>query len=145
MLKRTFTYIGTDGSEHKDTWYFNLTKADLLKLNMGSFGGLEDLMKRLVREDKPKEIVDMFESLILGSVGEKSPDGRRFIRSAEISEDFHQTEAYSQLFCELVQDAKKLQEFVLAIVPDDVRSAVQAQEEAKAKLEQAEEKAVAAE
>lgn len=134
MLKRTFTYTGPDGNEHKDTWYFSLSKADLLKLNMGSFGGLEDLMKRLVREDRPKEIVDMFESMILSSVGEKSPDGRRFIRSKEIQEDFYQTDAYSQLFCELVQSGEKLKEFILSVVPDDVRQQVAAADAAQVKV-----------
>jgi hypothetical protein len=135
MLQREFTYKGYDGEMHTDTWLFNLTQADLLKLNMGSFGGLDDLMKRMIREDRPKELVDMFEALILSAVGEKSPDGRRFIRTQEIRDEFYQTEAYSQLFTELVTNQEKLKAFVLAIIPDDVSAKILENEAMEARMD----------
>lgn len=124
MLVREFIYKDYNGNTQKETFCFNLTKADLLEMNMGSFGGMDDLMKRLVREDKPGEIVKMFKELILSSVGRKSPDGRRFLRSEEIRNDFYETEAYSQLFTELVTDSKKLKAFLLAVIPEDVAAVV---------------------
>lgn len=136
MLQREFTYKGYDGEMHTDTWLFNLTQADLLKLNMGSFGGLDDLMKRMIREDRPKELVDMFEALILSAVGETSPDGRRFIRTQEIRDEFYQTEAYSQLFTELVTNQEKLKAFVLAIIPDDVSAKILENEAMEARMDE---------
>lgn len=124
MLVREFIYKDYNGTTQKETFCFNLTKADLLEMNMGSFGGMDDLMKRLVREDKPGEIVKMFKELILSSVGRKSPDGRRFLRNEEIRNDFYETEAYSQLFTELVTDSKKLKAFLLAVIPEDVAAVV---------------------
>lgn len=135
MLEREFTYKGYDGEMHTDTWLFNLTHADLLKLNMGSFGGLDDLMKRMIREDRPKELVAMFEALILSAVGETSPDGRRFIRTQEIRDEFYQTEAYSQLFTELVTNQEKLKAFVLAIIPDDVSAKILENEAMEARMD----------
>lgn len=136
MLQREFTYKGYDGEMHTDTWLFNLTQADLLKLNMGSFGGLDDLMKRMIREDRPKELVDMFEALILSAVGEKSPDGRRFIRTQEIRDEFYQTEAYSQLFTELVTNGEKLKAFILAIIPDEISAKILENEAMEARMDE---------
>lgn len=136
MLIREFTYKDYNGKTQKETFCFNLTKADLLEMNLGSFGGLDDLMKRLIREDRPREIVAMFKEMILSSVGRKSPDGRRFIRNEEIRNDFYETEAYSELFTELVTDGEKLREFLYQVIPDDVRQAVLAKDAAEAAKEQ---------
>lgn len=129
MLAREFIYKDYNGKERKETWYFHLTRADLLERELGNFGGMDELMKRLVREDKPKEIVAMFKELILSSVGKKTPDGSRFIRSQQIQDDFYSSEAYSQLFCEVVMDASKLREWLLATVDEDVRQAMLRNEE----------------
>ena len=133
MLVREFTYKDYNGIERKETWCFNLTRADLLERELGAFGGLDELLKRLVREERPKEIVAMFKELILSSVGRKSPDGRRFERTQAIQDDFYQTEAYSQLFVELVTDATKMRQFLLAVVDDEVRAAMLKAEEEQSK------------
>ena len=89
------------------------------------------MINRLLRESKPEEIVKMFKSLILKSVGEKSMDGRRFIKKeipgrpwGEIAEDFMETPAYSQLFVELVSSGEKVREFLLGAISDEARAAI---------------------
>lgn len=117
MLKRTFNYTNFDGQEVTDDYYFNLTKAEIMELELSAYGGLEMLIKRLIEEKNSEEIVKIFKKIILMSVGEKSYDGKRFIKNDEIRNNFYQTEAYSMLFCELVQDPDKANEFLKAIVP----------------------------
>lgn len=117
MLKRTFTYTNFDGKEVSDDYYFNLSKAEIMELELSSYGGLEMLLKRLIEEKNSEEIVKIFKKIILMSVGEKSYDGKRFIKNEEIRNNFYQTEAYSILFCELVQDPDKANEFLRGIVP----------------------------
>lgn len=117
MLERTFTYEGIDGKTYTETWGFNLTKADLLEIHLGTFVGLDVLMQRLIDTQDGKEIMAIIKEFIHKSVGRPSADGKRFIRNEEIWEDFYQTEAYSQLFEEMVLDGEKALAFIAAIVP----------------------------
>ena len=138
MFGRTFSYTDYNGNPRKDTWYFNLTKAELMKMELGAWGGLDALLKRLIREEKPEKIVDMFEKIILGAVGEKSPDGRRFIKNEQIRQDFYQTQAYSDLFFELVTDPEKLTAFLKGAIPEDLAKKIDEKDQAEAGAEAAE-------
>lgn len=120
MISRTFEYTGYDGKPHKDTWWFNLSEAELYKLELGSIGGVNGMMNRLLREDKPGEIVEMFENIILSSVGERSIDGRKFVKNEEIKQDFYQSVGYSKLFMELVSSGEKLAEFLKGVIPNEL-------------------------
>ena len=140
MFSRTFEYIGYDGNPHKDTWWFNLSEAELYKLELSNLGGMNGMMNKLLRESKPGEIVDLFEKLILSAVGERSVDGRKFIKNEEIRQDFYQSKAYSDLFVELVKSGDKLAEFLRGAIPAEVAEALAKAEkekeaEEKAKLE----------
>lgn len=117
MLKRTFTYTDFDGNQVSDDYYFNLSKAEIMELELSAYGGLETLIKKLIEEKNSEEIVKIFKKIILMSVGEKSYDGKRFIKNDEIRNNFYQTEAYSMLFCELVQNADAANEFLRNVVP----------------------------
>lgn len=123
MLKRTFTYTDYDGNQRTEDFYFNLTRAEINELDMSAYGGLQSMMMRLLDEKNTEEVVKIFKRIILSSVGQKSMDGRRFIKNDEIRDDFYQTEAYSQLFCELIENKDEaLTKFIrgIANVPDDV-------------------------
>lgn len=120
MFERTFTYEGFDGKEYKDTWGFYLSKADLLEIQLGTFVGLDQLIKRLIDTQNGKEIMAIIKEIILKSVGRPSQDGKRFIRNQEIRDEFEQTEAYSQLFEELVMDGEKAMDFIISAVPREV-------------------------
>lgn len=124
MFARTFEYTDYNGQPRKDTWWFNLTKAELMKMELGAWGGLDALLKRLIREENPAQVVDMFEKIILSAVGEKSPDGRRFIKNEEIRQDFYQTQAYSDLFYELVTDSGKVAAFLKGCIPADLAAKI---------------------
>lgn len=134
MFSRTFKYIGYDGNEHTDTWWFNLSEAELYKLELGNVGGMNGVMNKLLRQSEPGKIVDMFENLILSAVGERSVDGRKFIKNEEIRQDFYQSKAYSDLFVEMVKDTSKLAEFLRGAIPEDVAKKL-AEAEAEAEAE----------
>ena len=122
MLKKTITYTDYNGDEVTEDFYFNLTKAELMTLELKA-GGLKETIERIAKERDTKKLVEMFEELIMASYGEKSIDGKRFVKSKEMSEAFKQTEAYSELFMELLTTDKAI-EFVRGIVPADLKSAV---------------------
>lgn len=120
MLKETITYVDYNGNERTEDFYFNLTKAEIMEMEMGTTGGLAEMIKRIVAAQDAPAIIQVFKDLILKAYGEKSADGKRFVKNKEIAESFAQTEAYSQLFMKLATDADAASNFVNGIVPSDI-------------------------
>lgn len=120
MLKKTITYTDYNGLERTEDFYFNLTKAELVKMELGTAGGLGEAMQKIANGMDAPKIVQFFEDFVLTAYGEKSDDGRRFIKNDEVRENFKCTEAYSILFMELSHDADKAAEFLNGIIPKDL-------------------------
>ena len=118
MLKKTITYTDYNNVERTEDFYFNLTKAELMEMEMGAVGGLSGMIEKIVSAKDAPAIIKVFKELVLKAYGEKSADGKRFIKSKEISDAFSQTEAYSQLFMELATDADAASKFVNGIAPN---------------------------
>lgn len=120
MLKKTITYTDYNGLERKEDFYFNLSKAEIATMEMSTEGGLAEMITKVVEAKDQVAIIKIFKDLVLSSYGEKSADGKRFIKSEELSTAFSQTEAYSIIFMELATDADKAAEFVNGIIPADM-------------------------
>lgn len=129
MLKKTITYTDYNDNRRTEEFYFNLTKAEIAEMELSTVGGLTQMLRGMISAQDMPAIVKFVKELILKSYGKKSPDGKRFIKSPEISEEFMQTEAYSILFMELSTDADATSDFVNGIIPADIRA--QAEEEMK--------------
>lgn len=126
MLKKTVTYRDYNDVERTEDFYFNLSKAELLEMELGTSGGLAEMIRKIVAAQDAPSIIKLFKDLVLRAYGEKSADGKRFIKSKELSEAFSQTEAYSQIFMELATDDKKAADFVNGIVPAGMAEAASA-------------------
>lgn len=124
MLSKKIKYTDYNGVEREETFLFNLSKAELMEMELGTAGGLADMIKNIVAAQDTPSIVKIFKELVLKAYGEKSPDGKRFIKIDEkgnpLSVGFSQTEAYSNLFMELATDADAAAKFVRGIVPGDI-------------------------
>ena len=147
MLKKLIKYTDYDGRERSENFYFYLNKAELMDMELGVDGGMQQMIQLIIdKQDIPK-IMNAFKTIILKAYGEKSPDGRRFIKSKELSEAFSQTEAFSNLYVELVTDANAAAAFINSIVPEDVANAAGERRKAKELMEpdETENKAVVAE
>ena len=117
MLKKTITSVDFNGNERTEDFYFNLTKAEVMEMEMSTVGGLSEMIQKIVSAQDTPSIIKVFKDLILRSYGEKSADGKRFIKTPEMAEAFSQTEAYSALFMELATDAEAAAAFVNGIIP----------------------------
>lgn len=120
MLKKTITYTDYNQVERTEDFYFNLTKAEVMEMEMSTSGGMAEMIQRIIAAQDSPAIIKIFKELVLKAYGQKSPDGKRFIKSDEISTAFAQTEAYSNLFMELATDADAAAKFVNGIIPADV-------------------------
>ena len=121
MLKKTIEYTDFNGMARKEDFYFNLTKAEIMEMEMTTVGGFAEMIQKVVDAQDTPSIVKIFKDIILKAYGEKSPDGKRFIKNAELSDAFAQTEAYSVLFMELATNADEAAKFINGIVPADVQ------------------------
>lgn len=124
MLKKTITYTDYDGNVRTEDFYFNLTKAEIMEMEMCTDGGLEKMINKIVQTSDTKRIIETFKEIILKSYGEKSLDGKRFIKNQELRDAFSQTEAYSELFMELATNEEAAAAFVNGVIPK-VEGAVQ--------------------
>ena len=117
MLKKTITYTDYDGLERTEEFRFNLTKAELVDMELTTAGTFSETMKRIIAEKDIIRIAKLFKELLLKSYGVKSDDGKRFIKSQELSEAFSQTEAYSDLYIELLSNPEEAAKFFAEVAP----------------------------
>lgn len=139
MLKKLIEYTDYNGKKRAENFYFSLNKAELLEMDLSIAGGMNNLIQLIVDKQDIPEIIKTFKMLILKSYGEKSADGVRFIKSEELSTAFSQTEAYANLFIELISNGDAAAYFINHIVPEDVSQAVEESKEAKAAEEKPQE------
>lgn len=123
MLKKTINYTDYNGTERTEDFYFNLSEAEITEMELSTAGGLAAMLENVVKAQDGPSIVKIFKEIVLKSYGEKSPDGKRFIKSKELSEAFSQTEAYTKLFMELATDADAAAAFINAVIPSTVAGA----------------------
>lgn len=117
MLKKPITYTDFDGNTRTEDHYFNLTRAELTKMQWEIDGGMIQFLDRIVKEDDSKNIMKYFDKFICMSYGEKSLDGKRFDKSPEITAKFVNSAAYDALFMELCSSTKACVDFFNAVIP----------------------------
>lgn len=122
MFIKEITYTDFLGTERKETHYFNLTKPELMRMNMLEDGKMGNVLQEIVNAKNSKEMWSRFETLLQASYGRLSNDGRRHEKSPEIIKEFMETEAYTALIDWFLEDQKNIEEFVNEVIPSDVRN-----------------------
>lgn len=123
MIKWTMTSTNFDGEEITEDLYFNLTKAEIMEMELSISGGFGEMMQRIINAKDTPSIIKVFKDLILRAYGEKSADGKRFVKNDALREAFSQTQAYSDLFMELATNTDSATKFVNGILPQDMQPA----------------------
>lgn len=123
MLARKVKYTDFDGNEAVDTFYFNLSQTELVEYNVDSSypSGFTKFIQKIIESSNHDELIREFKKLILASYGVKSEDGKRFIKSDELREEFVQTAAYDALFIELATNETAAAEFIKGVIPTNLR------------------------
>lgn len=120
MFKKTITYNDFNDVERTEDFYFNFTESELMEMQLGTTGGLDQSLSKIVAGLDMPSIVSFFKEFVLNAYGEKSADGKRFIKNDELREAFSQTNAYNKLFMELAFDDVAAAEFINGVIPKDV-------------------------
>lgn len=126
MLKKTITYEDYNGVQRTEDFYFNLTKVECMELEYDTIegGSLSESINTLIEAKDMATVIKTIKQIVLTAYGVKSPDGKRFIKSAELRDAFEQSPAFEEVYWELVSDAEKAADFVSGIVPSTVRNAL---------------------
>ena len=120
MLKKTITYTDYNGNEQTEDFYFNLTRVELSRLDFTQKGGFKAYIERIIHAENNQKILEAFEEIVLLSYGQKSEDGRSFIKNAEATEAFKNSIPYEQLVFELLTHETAGEQFVAGIIPNDL-------------------------
>lgn len=135
MLKKTIKYEDFDGTIREEDFYFNLTKAELTEWQLSQEGGLDSMLERIVKEKRVPEIIKYLKEFILKAYGEKTEDGKRFMKSDDISHAFYCSAAYNELFMEVVASPESAMAFINGLLPEDVRKQIAEQQKNAAQVE----------
>ena len=122
MYKKTISYTDYNGTDRTEDFYFNFTKAELAEMELSVSGGMQAMLTKIINAQDTPKLADLFKQIIFKAYGEKSADGKRFIKSEELSREFSQTEAYSILYMEMATDDKAAAEFINGVIPADLQS-----------------------
>lgn len=114
-------YVDFDGNEREEDFMFLLMESDLIKMNMSVTGGLEKMIRQIISAQDMPKIYEIFEEIIKKSYGVKSPDGKRFVKTAELTEEYMQTQAYSDFVTELMTNPDVSGEFISKIIPQKLQ------------------------
>jgi hypothetical protein len=129
MLEKTITYTDFFGEKQTETFYFHLGKADLTEMSFLTPDGLAGYLRTIIDEENSQEILRFFKEIVAKSIGQRTADGKRFIKNDAITAEFMETNAYEELFMELMTNETYAAEFIKAILPADLVEAAEAEME----------------
>lgn len=124
MLKRDITYTDFNDQTVTETFYFNMTKAELVDLETSVEGGMEQRLRKIIEAEDRNQLIALFKQILLLTYGVRSEDGKRFIKSDQLREEFTQTAAYDALFVELASDDEAAAQFIMAVLPKDISQSI---------------------
>lgn len=128
MIKKTVTYKDYNDVERTETYYFDFSEAEVMDMQASKFNGFNAYLESIINEKDPSKIIKTFKELVLAAYGEKSEDGRSFIKEApdgtKLADKFKQTKAYSDIYMELALDAKAAAEFVNKVFPPNMAETI---------------------
>lgn len=134
MLKKTVEFEDVEGNTRKEDFYFHMRANELTKMQVSHEGGFEGYLRRIVAEKNGEKLAEIFEKLILDAYGVKAPDGIGFIKNQELREAFKSTDAYDQIFMEIITDADKAVEFFEGVIPKNALKRLEKLGEKEAEL-----------
>ncbi len=120
MLKREIAYEDFNENQVTDIVYFNISKPELIELEVEYKEGFAELLKRIIAANDHKELIKRFKEIVLMAYGEKSEDGKSFVKSDARRNAFSQTAAYNALFTELATDDNAASNFIKGVLPKDM-------------------------
>jgi len=124
MLKKTVTYIDYNGTERTEDFYFNMNQVEAIELEYGAIPGkrLTDMLVEMSNTSDAVTIITLLKEFLLKTYGEKSQDGKQFVKNKDIRDSFEQSPAFPKIYLELATNAEYAAEFITGVIPSEVRA-----------------------
>lgn len=116
MVKKTIAYTDFNGVQRKDDFFFHMSLPEVTRLQASvSPETFDEHILRIAKEGKEGAILQLLEKIILGAYGVKSPDGKSFIKTQEETRNFEYSQAYAELFEQLLLQPEEMRVFAEGI------------------------------
>lgn len=133
MISKTLTYLDFNGDKHKKEFWFHLSVPEITKLQFQDKDQtMFDAIVKMTEEENARDVLDLLETIVRASVGQRSEDGARFTKNDDVRSELFDTEAYSVLFEQLLQDPDEVARFLQGVLPKSLSEKTQS----KVKLEE---------
>lgn len=136
MIKKTVTYVDYNGKEQTEDLYFNMDEAEVIDWVGETNGGIIWMIAEIMKLEDPIKILPMVKEMMLKSYGVKSPDGKSFIKSEEVLQNFRYSKAFHEIRTELSTSSDALVEFINGILPSKYSNPDLTNDEIIAKLDE---------
>lgn len=116
MFKKNITYVDFNGQERTEDLYFHMSIVEMTRLEAKLNGTpVDTYAKSLAINQNTDEMVRFIETIILDSYGKKSMDGKSFIKTKANRDEFENSQAYADLFEELLLNPEVAETFAKGI------------------------------
>ena len=127
MYKITMESVDFGGTKRTEDYYFNLTQAELVEMQLTTEGGYKEMIEKVLNAKDIKTMSQVFKTILCKAYGVVSPDGRKFVKNQAVLDDFLATQAYSDLYMKLVTDDEAAADFFNKVIPQMEEKPVPAQ------------------
>ena len=117
MIKKTVVYENLDGKTESEVVYLNINMIELTELEFVAEKSISDILKEIGETPSMADALKTFKMFLRFAYGVKSPDSKKLLKSDSIWESFENSEPYSALLWEMLNDAPKAVDVIMGILP----------------------------
>ena len=117
MISYTIKYTDLFDNEAEDKVYFHLTKDEVYDLIAERRKTLLGQASRIQEDQDFLEGYQFVRDIVLRSYGERSDDGKRFIKTEEATTAFRQSLLFDEVLEKIFESDKSADAFVNAVMP----------------------------
>lgn len=150
MISKTIKFRNFNDEEEVGTFYFNMSKGELVKQQMGAINqhveSFQDKLEKIGKNLQGAELIEVLDEIILDGYGEKTTDGKNFTKvrnGVRLVENFMSSGAYSELVVELCTVEGAMADFINGLMPADLKESVRQEVEKTAAAQTARERSEA--
>lgn len=111
MLAKTITYTDLNGQSQTETLYFNFNQREAAAFIDSIGGDYDAYASKILSTGRVSDIIDFITNILLDAYGQKSEDGKRFIKNAKIRAEFADSIAFAEITEQFLMDPKFSEEF----------------------------------
>ena len=119
MQKLTVQYQNFDGDLETEDLYFHLNIKELQEMENWDVP-LTKRIAKLTKTEDGKEAFELMRDIVEAAYGERSADGKRFVKNPEVLKNFTQGLAYDEVIISFIDGTTDLGKFVEGLLPKKV-------------------------